>query len=387
MNLPRWILLPLFAFALSRLLIFGAGIAGDTLLPTEEGHWNAAPESPFLSAWAKWDSQYYYDIATNGYWFRPQQQSNVAFFPVYPLMMRALAPLLGGSVIFAGFILSNLAFGGALVFLYLLTELELDADSAKRAVYYLAFFPTSFFFNSVYTESAFLLFSIATMYFARRHWWVAAALAGMLTAATRNLGILLWALVMWEWLRVQGWSLKTMFRKQAWVNLWMGFRQNWFELFIIAIIPLGMLSYMAFLQYNFERPLGFIETQAAWGRENIGPVAVIGKSLKALLTGTLNKGWLTNFWNTASLLGFLALVPFLWVRLGEGYALYVLIMMLVPSASATGSIIRYVLTSFPAFMLLGWWGRREAVDRALLMGFAVLLGMFVTVFVNWVFVA
>ena len=87
------------------------------------------------------------------------------------------------------------------------------------------------------------------------------------------------------------------------------------------------------------------------------------------------------------LLGFLALTPFIWWKLGEGYAIYVLIQMLVPSASATGSIIRYVLTSFPAFILLGDWGRRDWVDRTILSLFVIFLGVFVTIFVNWIFVA
>jgi hypothetical protein len=81
------------------------------------------------------------------------------------------------------------------------------------------------------------------------------------------------------------------------------------------------------------------------------------------------------------------MVPFIWFKLGEGYAIFVLIMLLVPSASAVGSIFRYVLTQFPAFMLLGAWGRNERVDRILNMSFAMLLGVFVVIFVNWVFVA
>ncbi|HMV30259.1 MAG TPA: mannosyltransferase family protein, partial [Anaerolineales bacterium] len=162
-RLPDWLTIPLLAFVLSRLLIFGAGILGDTMLPTEEGHWVADESSPFLSMWAKWDSQYYVDIATNGYWFRPGQQSNVAFFPLYPMTVQVLSKFFDGKIILTGFLVSNLAFFGALIFFYLLTELELGSDSAKRAVYYLAFFPTSFFFSSVYTESMFVLLSIATM--------------------------------------------------------------------------------------------------------------------------------------------------------------------------------------------------------------------------------
>ena len=386
-TLPQWIIVPLLAFTLSRALIFGAGTLADTMLPTEEGHWVADEGKPFLSMWAKWDSQYYVDIASNGYWFRPNQQSNVAFFPLYPVTMLVVSRLLGGDMLLAGFILSNLAFLGGLIFLYLLSELELDAGSAKRAVYYLAFFPTSFFFTSIYTESFFVFLSIATMYFARRHQWMAAAVFGLLTAATRNLGILMWALVIWEWLRAQGWSFNAMHQKQTWLDLWNGFKLHWFEVIIISLIPLGMLAYIYFLNANFERPLAFIETQATWGRQNIGPVAVLQKNIVALNDGVVNKGWLTRFWNIAAFFFFLALVPFVWSRLGEGYAIFILIMLLVPTASAVGSIVRYVLTQFPAFMLLGWWGRRENVDRTISLSFAVLLGVFVSIFVNWIFVA
>lgn len=386
-KLPDWFMFPLLAFLLSRMLVFGAGILADTMLPTEEGHWIADENSPFLSMWTKWDSQYYVDIASDGYWFRPKQQSNVAFFPLYPMLMQVTSKLLGGHLILTGILISNLAFFAALIFFYLLTELEFDSDSARRAVFYLAFFPTSFFFSSLYTESLFVLLSVATMYYARTHRWVAATVFGMLTAATRNLGILMWALVLWEWLRVQGWSLNAMHKKQTWLDLWNGFKQNWFQVIVISLIPLGMLAYIYFLQVNFQRPLAFIETQAAWGRENIGPIAVLQKNIVALAEGEVNKGWLTRFWNVATMLFFLALVPFIWFRLGEGYAIFVLIMLLVPSASAVGSIIRYVLTQFPAFMLMGWWGRREAVDRAFGMSFAVLLGVFVSIFVNWIFVA
>jgi Gpi18-like mannosyltransferase len=386
-RLPNWITIPLLVFAISRLLIFGMGVLADTMLPTEEGHWIADKNSPFLSMWAKWDSQDYIDIASSGYWFNPGQQSNVAFFPLYPVMMRLVSIPLGGDLILGGFLISNLAFFGGLVFLYLLTELELDPDSAKRTVIYLSFFPSSFFFSCIYTESLFLFLSVGTMYFARKHKWMAAAIFGILTASTRNLGVLMWALVLWEWLRVQGWTLTSIHKKETWINLVHGLRQNWLEVLIISLIPLGMLAYIFFLQHNFQRPLAFIEVQSAWGRQIVGPIAVIKNNIAALMQGEVNKGWLTRFWNMTSLLTFLLIVPFIWIKFGEGYAIFVLIMMLVPSASAVGSIFRYVLGAFPAFMLFGWWGRREVVDRTLILSFAVLLGVFVAIFVNWIFVA
>lgn len=384
---PAWLKYPLLAFMVSRLLVFGAGMMADAVFPTDPGHWVADANSTFLSMWAKWDSQYYVDIATDGYWFVPGAQSNVAFFPLYPLLMRVLAPFLGHNLILAGFVISNVAFLGALIFLYLLAELEVDSAAARRAIFYLALFPTAFFFSAVYTESLFLLLTIATMYFARKRLWLIAALAGMLAAATRNLGVVMWVLVMWEWLRAQGWRIRSVTAPQSWRGLRSGLWMRWIEIAIIALIPLGLLLYMYFLNQNFERPLAFFETQSAFGRENIGPIAVIRRSLGNLVGMPFGRGWLTNFWNLAALLGFLGLVPFIWRRLGGGYALIVLICLLVPATSAMGSIIRYVLPLYPVFILLGAWGRREWLDRALISTFAMSLGLFTAIFVNWIFVA
>jgi len=383
-----WVVQPLLAFFISRGVIFAAGILGDVFLPTEEGHWIADPNSPFLSLWAKWDSQWYIQIARDGYWFQPLRQSNVAFFPLYPLLVRLFAPLVGDNLVLSGFVVSNLTFLLALIFLYRLAELELaDRESARRTVFYLALFPTAFFFSAVYTESLFLLLSVATMFFARRQGWLAAALAGVLAAATRNLGVVLWALVMWEWLRCRGWSLRSTFRRETWRTLLANLKTHWPELLVIAAIPLGLLLYVAVLKVNFDRPLAFIEVQAAWGRENIGPGAVLARELRALAEFQLNKGGLSRLLNLGAVLAVLAMTPFIWRRLGEGYAIYVLILILVPISSSAMSVIRYVLPLFPVFILLGWWGRRATVDRTLLACFAVGLGVLTTIFVNWYFVA
>ena len=55
--------------------------------------------------------------------------------------------------------------------------------------------------------------------------------------------------------------------------------------------------------------------------------------------------------------------------------------------SSTQSVIRYVLPIFPIYIVLGWWGRRSAVDHTLLASFALLLGVLTSIFVNWYFIA
>ena len=70
-----------------------------------------------------------------------------------------------------------------------------------------------------------------------------------------------------------------------------------------------------------------------------------------------SQGALSRLLNVGAVLAVLGMVPFVWRRLGEGYAIYVLVLVLVPISSAAMSVIRYVLTLFPVFILLGGWGR------------------------------
>src|SRR5207244_9405299 len=91
----------------------------------------------------------------------------------------------------ASIVVSNGAFLGGLVVLYFLTSSELSEDAARKAVLYLAVFPTSFFFLAPYSESLFLLLSVTSFWAARRGKWPLAGAAGALAALTRNLGLLL----------------------------------------------------------------------------------------------------------------------------------------------------------------------------------------------------
>jgi len=85
--------------------------------------------------------------------------------------------------------------------------------------------------------------------------------------------------------------------------------------------------------------------------------------------------------------GVLFIAVAIWKRLGASYALYCIISIVIPSFSGTSSLSRYALVIFPAFMMLGYWGRRQWLDRAVVITFSVLLGILTAMFVNWVFVA
>jgi hypothetical protein len=133
-----------------------------------------------------WDAGHYVAIAERGY----DQPLRAAFFPLYPLLSRAVtapleSPLLGGVAVSFG------ALAAALYLLHRLVALELGERYARPALLVTALFPTAFFFSAIYTESLFLALSVGAFYAARRDRWALAALAGGLAAATRNTGVLL----------------------------------------------------------------------------------------------------------------------------------------------------------------------------------------------------
>jgi len=98
---------------------------------------------------------------------------------------------LGISGILAGLVISNVAFAGALFYVYRLVAAELGEVSAHHAVWLVALFPTAFFTFAPYTEALFLLCAAGALYHARQGqartagFWVAAAVL------TRPTGIIL----------------------------------------------------------------------------------------------------------------------------------------------------------------------------------------------------
>lgn len=386
-----WITRPLAAFLITRVIVLAAAYFAEVFIPgaTGEGLYHVDPNNIFLDVWARWDSGFYLSIVGKGYFFELGQQSSVAFFPLYPLLMSFLMPI-AGSALAAGVLISNACLLGGLVFLYRLTELEFgDARTAWRTVFYIAAFPTAFFFSAVYTESTFLFMSVATFYFARKRLWAWAVLFGLLTSSSRIIGVSMLGIVGLEWMRSHGWTLGAIYKPSAWRGLLNGIRTDWFNLLILFIIPLGLVSYMLFLSSTFGDPFAFNTTQAAWGRQNVGFWRVIPQDLGALLQGDFLRG---NFYvyvvfDLAAFFAVVILAFIIWRRLGATYAIYCLLSVVIPASSGTGSISRYALVVFPVFMLLGHWGRSSLLDRLLTIGFSVFLGMMTTVFVNWVFVA
>src|SRR3954454_204447 len=90
-----------------------------------------------LERFAWWDSWHYVRIAEQGYLPPGLPCCDQAFFPGYPALMAALAPVLGGSRIVAGLAVSLLAGATAAMLLHRVAELQ-RPGSGRWAVLFLA---------------------------------------------------------------------------------------------------------------------------------------------------------------------------------------------------------------------------------------------------------
>ena len=178
-------------------------------------------------------------------------------------------------------------------------------------------------------------------------------------------------------------------RRDAWQGLWNGLRHDRFSLVQISLIPLGLLSYMMFLYRRFGDPVAFWTTQSAWGRGNRSPFGTIIQDTIGIMHQNFATGeiWWSALLNIICLFVVIVLGLVVWRRFGTGWGIYTLLGVLIPAMSGTGSIIRYTLVLFPIFMVLGDWAKRSTLDRAILIGFSVFLGIFTAIFANWIFLA
>lgn len=267
----------------------------------------------------------------------------------------------------------------ACLLLYDLARRETDDPAARRTVFYLLIAPASFFFSAVYTESLFLLCSVGVFYAVQRQWWGWAIVAALLAALTRAVGVLLWAVILWELARAW-WSVRT--------------RQTFFAYALVAactlLIPLGLISFMAYNAAQFGTPTAFSQAQAAWGRTGF-----FTTNLFYELRQFFRDDWAGAAINVPSvlslitLIGGAALIIPVWRRFGASYGVYTLVSWLIPIFSSTlysQSLMRYASVIFPFFMLLGVWGRHEIVDRLITLTFPVLLGLLLAMFAAVIFV-
>jgi hypothetical protein len=395
----------------SRLLVWAAGVYGILTVGFRPHLVIAHDLAPFgalgnvlVGPAARWDAGWYVSIAQHPYDSAPQ----AAFFPLYPLGIRALAVVVGSPLI-SGILIAVVAFAVALYLLHRLTALEFGPDHARTAVLALAFFPTALFFSAVYSESLLLALSIGAVYAARRGRWAWAGVLGALASATRNTGVLIALPLAILYLygpredrpgtgaepARRSWRPAHPLRANA---LW------------LALVPVGLggfLAYMGIAHGDALLPLHANETY--WYR-HFGLLTAIPKGAAAFwnslevigrapggelfdaTNGPLRyaAGNLVDFWflifAVAATVGVLRRLPLAY----GAYCVASLIMILsAPHVrEPLASLPRYVAVLFPVQMWLAVWvADRRGRPLVWLGASALVLGAFSSQFATWRWVA
>ena len=341
--------------------------------------------------WARWDSVWFLRIAEHGYDAASGAAS--AFYPLYPAAVGGLGRVLFGHYVLAGILISLAAALGSFLLLYRLAEERLGADGARRAVLYLALFPFALFLQAVYSESLYLLLTLAAFALAERRRFLPAGAAAGLALLTRPTGVaLLPALALIAWRE----------RDQA------------RALASLAVAPLLFAAYPLYLWRAEGDPWAFVHAQRIWSRHlsPAGPFGGIWDGLRAGWAGVeqLVSGSHTHvYWqavqdtdpiraatinleNLAFLVLFAVLTVVAWRRFGAPYGLFAALSLAVPLSVPSErwpllSLPRFGLTIFPLFLALALIGGRPRIHTAIVGLSSLLLGVAVVQWALWQWVA
>ena len=368
-----------------------------------------------LSPLAHWDAVWYLSIAGSGY--GATDSPRTAFFPLYPLLTRGLGELGGGSpgaLLVASYAVALAAFLAALVLLHRLAVLELGRRVAGGTLLLLCVFPATLFFGAPYSESLFLLASVAAFLAARRGAWAWAGVAAAAASGTRSAGVLLLVPLVILYLygpRQDRADELPSAPRDGWLGSLRPVHAIRPEAAWLLLAPVGLAAYATYLGLAHDDPLAFCAVQEFWARDFAGPLGGAWDGLVAAWAGVrqLLSGSRETVYFTAAagdpyrvaahnlmLLGFLvfglcAAVGVL-RRLPFAYGAYVVCALMLPLSFPVEpqplmSLPRFLVVLFPIFMWLALvCEERRATDRVAVVS-AVVLGLFVTQFAGWYWVA
>src|SRR5438270_12167698 len=252
------------AFLLTRFILLLLTYFGSVLFTVPNYSYQVVSLSSVLRSWYHWDVISFENIATRGYVYR----DNAAFFPLYPLLEREVSALLHihTNVFLGGMLITNLAFLGTLIVLYRFVEVEFDHAMARRATLYLAVFPTALFFFAAYNEALFLFFMLLSFYAMRhRSWWLAGLFGGLATL-TRSLGLALFVIFLYEFIRQVFPLIRVAWRERRHLQA----LKLLSGLPAALLIPLALGIYAFYLDERLHDPLAFSRAQLQW---HLGPTA------------------------------------------------------------------------------------------------------------------
>ena len=273
-----------------------------------------------------WDASWYRDIARSGY--DGVASEGLRFFPVFPLLGRAVSWLPGVSAGFGVVLVANLSALALGFVLYRLVMQERDdPELARRAVWLVYLVPPAFVLVMGYAEATFMTFAAIVLLGLRsQRWWLAAAF-GFLAGLTRPVGVLLAVPAV-----VEGWQKRDV--KAA----------------APAVAPgLGLLAYLVWAQrrtHDFWYPVRAQQDPTRRGHW-VDPIRAVAHNVHELFVGDHVSAGV----HAVSALVFVGLLYVLARRWPLSFTLYAAVALVVALSSRNlDSLERYGLATLPFVM-------------------------------------
>lgn len=337
------------AYVVSRVMV----IAGSGIVAAQRGvdanvEGVARPEGAqtfIVQVLDSWDGNWYMEIVRGGY---PQEippnityfqvEARAAFFPLYPLLVRAFDRVLPGSEVFAGIFVNALL--GLLVVLMvgLLARTLFGIKPAERTMILMALFPGSFVLSFAYSEALLILLSAICLYFLYRRQWLFAGMVAALATATRPNGV----------------AIAAACGVAALIAIWQD--REWKALIAPLLAPIGFIAFQWYLRVHTDEDWAWFRVQTEAWAEGTSFGATALQDTFGFLTHPLNSP--TDVLTTTSLIAMFALIFTAWKKRLPwpmvAYVVVVLALMLIPETVTARP--RFVYTAFPLFLSAGaWW--------------------------------
>ncbi|QGU03053.1 hypothetical protein CKALI_11020 [Corynebacterium kalinowskii] len=220
----------------------------------------------------RWDAVHYMGIANGGYFENMDPNaldgfhSRLAFFPLFPFLLRILHETTGLEYFWAGFLINCIA-GALMVAAVMAVVKHMGWGKWVQAVAGVAVAgaPMALTYNMVYTEALFGALSLWALWaMLERRWFLAGALV-FFTGLTRLTAVDLWVVFL---VVVVAWGLRSW---KAWAAL--------------VLSPLGMVAYIMFVNSHTADVGGYFGIQ----KKGWGSAFDLGRSTWEYLTWIFNR--------------------------------------------------------------------------------------------------
>lgn len=377
---------------------------------TMMARWPRSGPPLFAGRFATWDSAHYLYLSEVGY---RHGARSCAFYPLWPLLVRWCSPLFGGSHVLTGTILANVISLAAWVLFYQLVARRWGEPAAKWSLVFLIAFPGALFFQFNYTESLFLLLTLALWWALteqRFGWsWITASLLPL----TRGVGAFAVLPIAWYALEPAWPALRARFRRLLgpWAGLPRGITHPgplafgrgegeaspgsgmaqitdcstsqggagvvplaaascgaWWGALkavvgrgrLLCAPVLGWALYLALMWHWTGNPFEGMQAQKYWGVHSISNLWNVPKFVVGLFTPTEWHEFRGSVLDRCVFILLLDCLPVLW-RLDKELLVWIYMLGILPAMSGTfTSFTRFASCAFPLFIALGvFLGNRQ----------------------------